>query len=65
MTTTAENIIDKVKFSYIEADEQKDLFSPSHMLYKCRITYGGRQFTFKQCFALFCDKRGAVYPVKT
>ncbi len=46
----AEKIIDRIKFNYIEADEQKDLFSPSHMLYKCRITYGGRRFTFPyQC----------------
>lgn len=34
---TAEKIIDSLKFTFEEADEQKDLFTPSHVLYKCRI----------------------------
>ena len=34
---TAEKIIDSLKFTATEADEQKDLFTPSHVLYKCRI----------------------------
>lgn len=52
---TAQSIIDKVKFNYIEADEQKDLFTPSHMLYNCRITYAGRRFSFSyQCNPDYC-----------
>lgn len=34
---TAEKIIESLKFTATEADEQKDLFTPSHVLYKCRI----------------------------
>lgn len=66
MTTTAENIIDKVKFNYIVADEQKDLFTPSHILYNCRITYGGRRFTFPyQCNPDYCtpNKKDCLYAI--
>lgn len=35
---TAEKIIDSLRFTATEADEQKDLFTPSHVLYKCRIS---------------------------
>jgi hypothetical protein len=34
-TMKAEKIIDSLKFTFEEADEQKDLFTPSHVLYKC------------------------------
>lgn len=34
---TAEKVIESLKFTATEADEQKDLFTPSHVLYKCRI----------------------------
>lgn len=50
METTAEKIIEKVKFNYNVADEQKGLITSSHTLYKCRIIYGGHRFTFPyQC----------------
>ena len=32
-TMTAEKIIDSLKFTFEEAGEQKDLFTPSHVLY--------------------------------
>lgn len=51
MMTAAEKIIDSLKFSFEEADEQKNLFTPAHILYKCRITTPARRrFTFDyQC----------------
>lgn len=44
----AEKIIDSLKFTFEEADEQKDLFTPSHVLYKCRIINpaNNRRYTF-------------------
>ena len=47
-TMTAEKIIDSLKFTFEEADEQKDLFTPSHVLYKCRIINpeNNRRYTF-------------------
>lgn len=48
----AEKIIDSLKFTFEEADEQKDLFTPSHVLYKCRIINpaNNRRYTFDyQC----------------
>jgi hypothetical protein len=49
---TTEKIIDSLKFTATEADEQKDLFTPSHVLYKCRIINpaNNRRYTFDyQC----------------
>ena len=49
---TAEKIIDSLKFTFEEADEQKDLFTPAHVLYKCRIINpeNKRRYTFDfQC----------------
>ena len=49
---TAEKIIESLKFTATEADEQKDLFTPSHVLYKCRIINptNNRRYTFDyQC----------------
>lgn len=49
---TAEKIIDSLKFTFKEADEQKDLFTPAHVLYKCRIINpeNKRRYTFDyQC----------------
>lgn len=47
----AEKIIDSLKFTATEADEQKDLFTPAHTLFKCVIsTPERRRFTFSyQC----------------
>lgn len=51
MMTAAEKIIDSLKFSFEEADEQKNLFTQAHVLYKCRITTPARRrYTFDyQC----------------
>lgn len=48
---TAQKIIDSLKFTATQADEQKDLFTPSHVLYKCVIvTPARRRYTFSyQC----------------
>lgn len=45
---TAEKVIESLKFTATEADEQKDLFTPSHVLYKCRIINpaNNRRYTF-------------------
>lgn len=48
----AKKIIDSLKFTFEEAGEQKDLFTPSHVLYKCRIINpaNNRRYTFDyQC----------------
>ena len=43
-------MINKIKFSYREANEQVGLFTPSHTLFKCKIKVDGLQFTFPyQC----------------
>lgn len=49
----AEKIIDSLKFTSTDADEQKDIFTPSHTLFKCVIvTPARRRFTFPyQCNA--------------
>ena len=48
---TAQKIIDSLKFTFEVADVQKNLFTPAHTLYKCRITTPARRrFTFDyQC----------------
>lgn len=49
---TAENIINNLKFTAAEADEQTDLFTPEHTLFKCKITNKNnkKQFSFNyQC----------------
>ena len=48
---TATKIIESLKFTFEVADNQKDLFTPAHVLYKCRIvTPARRRFTFDyQC----------------
>lgn len=35
---TAEKVIESLKFTATEADEQKELFTPSHVLYKCALS---------------------------
>lgn len=48
----ATKIIDLLQFTFEEADEQKDLFTRSHVLYKCRIINkaNNRRYTFDyQC----------------
>ena len=47
----AEKIIDSLRFTATEAEEQKDLFTPSHTLFKCVIvTPSRRRYTFNyQC----------------
>lgn len=43
----AATIIDSLKFTFEVADNQKNLFTPAHTLYKCRITTPARRrFTF-------------------
>lgn len=43
-------IINKIKFSYKEADVQANLFTPSHTLFKCKIKVDGLQYSFDfQC----------------
>lgn len=43
-------MLNKIKFSYKEADEQIGLFTPSHTLFKCKIKVDGLQYTFPyQC----------------
>ena len=39
-------MLEKIKFSYKEADRQEGLFTPSHTLFKCKIKIDGCQFTF-------------------
>lgn len=43
-------MLNKIKFSYKEANEQVGLFTPSHTLFKCKIKVDGLQYTFNyQC----------------
>lgn len=43
-------MLNKIKFSYKEADEQVELFTPCHTLFKCKIKVDGVQYTFNyQC----------------
>lgn len=43
-------MLNKIKFSYREADKQEGLFTPNHTLFKCKIKVDGLQFTFPyQC----------------
>lgn len=43
-------MLNKIKFSYREADNQTGLFTPCHTLFKCKIKVDGCQFTFNyQC----------------
>lgn len=43
-------MLNKIKFSYREADKQVELFTPCHTLFKCKIKVDGCQFTFNyQC----------------
>lgn len=49
-TNTIDTIINNIKFTADIAEEQKDLFTPSHTLYKCKIKYNGKQYSFNyQC----------------
>lgn len=49
-TNTINTILNKIKFTAKTAEEQKDLFTPSHTLYKCKIKYNGKQYSFDyQC----------------
>ena len=43
-------MLNKIKFSYREADKQVGLFTPCHTLFKCKIKVDGLQYTFPyQC----------------
>ena len=43
-------MLNKIKFSYREADKQEGLFTPCNTLFKCKIKVDGCQFTFPyQC----------------
>ena len=43
-------MIENIKFSYKVADEQENLFTPMHTLFKCKIQFDGKSFTFPfQC----------------
>ena len=43
-------MLNKIKFSYRENDEQNNLFTLSHTLFKCKIKVDGLQYTFPyQC----------------
>lgn len=48
---TATSIIESLHFTFEVANDQKNLFTPAHTLYKCRITTPARRrFTFDyQC----------------
>ena len=39
-------MLNKIKFSYKEADKQDNLFTPYHTNFKCKIKIDGCQFTF-------------------
>ena len=55
----ANAIIKSLKFTATEAEEQKDLFTPSHVLYKCRIINpaNNRRYTFNyQCNPTAADE---------
>ena len=43
-------MLNKIKFSYKEADKQNNLFTSYHTLFKCKIKYAGLSYTFNyQC----------------
>ena len=43
-------MLNKIKFSYKEANNQNDTFTPNHTKFKCKIKYCGLQYTFSyQC----------------
>lgn len=47
---TIDTILKNIKFTAAVAEEQKDLFTPAHTLYKCKIKYNGKQYSFDyQC----------------
>ena len=49
-------MLNKIKFTYKEADEQKNLFTPCHTLFKCKIKVDGLQFTFPfQCNTAYAE----------
>ena len=49
-------MLNKIKFSYKVAEKQEGLFTPNHILYKCKIKYMGLSYTFKyQCNASYCE----------
>ena len=49
-------MLNKIKFSYREADKQDNLFTPSHTNFKCKIKVDGCQFTFNyQCNTAYTE----------
>ena len=49
-------MLNKIKFSYREADKQDNLFTPSHTNFKCKIKVDGYQYTFKyQCNTAYTE----------
>ena len=49
-------MLNKIKFSYREADKQVGLLTPNHTLFKCKIKVDGLQFTFPyQCNTAYTE----------
>lgn len=49
-------MIKKIKFSYREADNQNDAFTPYHTVFKCKIKVDGLQYSFKyQCNTAYSE----------
>lgn len=49
-------MLNKIKFSYREADNQTGTFSPSHTRFKCKIKVDGLQFSFSyQCNTAYTE----------
>lgn len=49
-TNAINTILNNIKFTAVIAEKQKDLFTPAHTLYKCKIKYNGKQYSFNyQC----------------
>ena len=43
-------MLNKIKFTYHESDNQNNLFTPNHTRFKCKIKYCGLSYTFHyQC----------------
>lgn len=43
-------MLENIKFSYVVAEKQNNLFTNQHVVYKCKIQYNGKSYTFTyQC----------------
>lgn len=57
-------MFNKIKFSYREADNQNNTFTPNHTRFKCKIKYCGLQYTFDyQCNTAYSEPnmRDCIY----